>query len=322
LAMRLEVPILLDGSPLADQRHFETLIGLANERLTENARRVARFWSLLREKLVDLDAVAEEVSWALACPQALTRAVKLAVEARGWADSSRKITPLSNDSETESNAASCLRIPITAAGAAVLHAMADEWLGLPQHELSRAASEWKIDSGASLPKGKANRPTTEAADLECLWKASQMRGDLLRLVQGAHISEHSRQGAQKDSRNAEGSAAIAQVVSQLHQQLGQEAAGIALDELLKDVQAVGHLQWRGDCALLPRGALAGGAWARLATMASKFGGLWESIRISAGARLLARQREIRVDDEVRGAAVEVLAGTGDGWVVVPGPLTV
>jgi len=52
------------------------------------------------------------------------------------------------------------------------------------------------------------------------------------------------------------------------------------------------------------------------------GGLWEPVRIATGARLLARQREIDVADGSRSSSVEVLAGTGTGWVVVPGPRNV
>ncbi|CAE8588749.1 unnamed protein product, partial [Polarella glacialis] len=85
----------------------------------------------------------------------------------------------------------------------------------------------------------------------------------------------------------------------------------------------------GDVALLPRGSLSGPLWDALqqhsvqaspASDGSPFaGGLWELMRRALQARLLARQREIRVDCGVREGNVEVLAGSGSTWVVVPGP---
>jgi len=44
--------------------------------------------------------------------------------------------------------------------------------------------------------------------------------------------------------------------------------------------------------------------------------------VALGARLLARQREIDVTDGTRSSQVEILAGTGTGWVIVPGPRNV
>merc|ERR1711972_236626 len=73
--------------------------------------------------------------------------------------------------------------------------------------------------------------------------------------------------------------------------------------------------------VLPRDSLRGSKWNALVDHSHSSGGsFWESMRLALGARLLVRQREIGVDDEVRGAAVEVLAsGGGDGWVVASGP---
>lgn len=92
---------------------------------------------------------------------------------------------------------------------------------------------------------------------------------------------------------------------------------IPLAELLAEVRGLSALQWRGDVALVPRGGLAGGACDHFAQESK--GEFWDALRVAVGARLLARQQEILVDDEVRGSAVDILAGSGDGWVVVPGP---
>eukprot|EP00811_Abedinium_folium_P000010 NODE_10009_length_1383_cov_3.242834.p1 GENE.NODE_10009_length_1383_cov_3.242834~~NODE_10009_length_1383_cov_3.242834.p1 ORF type:complete len:312 (-),score=115.99 NODE_10009_length_1383_cov_3.242834:290-1225(-) len=83
--------------------------------------------------------------------------------------------------------------------------------------------------------------------------------------------------------------------------------------------SLAQLQWRGDVALLPRGTFTGERWECLARAAEACGGFWELLRVAAGARLLGRQQEIRVGDGTRGGAVGILAGSGDSWVVVPGP---
>jgi len=98
---------------------------------------------------------------------------------------------------------------------------------------------------------------------------------------------------------------------------GAEAAKLDLTLLFEQLrEMLPRLQWRGDVALLPRGALTDDCWASLASGDSD---IWDRLRRTLGARLLGRQQEIGVDDAVRGGAVAILAGSGSGWVVVPGP---
>eukprot|EP00927_Polykrikos_kofoidii_P022780 TRINITY_DN21162_c0_g2_i1.p1 TRINITY_DN21162_c0_g2~~TRINITY_DN21162_c0_g2_i1.p1 ORF type:complete len:826 (-),score=162.82 TRINITY_DN21162_c0_g2_i1:340-2817(-) len=114
---------------------------------------------------------------------------------------------------------------------------------------------------------------------------------------------------------------------------GSCAGSEALAALLSEVRSLPPIQWRGDVALLPRGSLCSAAWDELHRHACGGGGggggggngggtesgVWEPVRAAVGARLLARQLEIDVADEKRSGAVQVLAGSGTGWVTVPGP---
>jgi len=93
-------------------------------------------------------------------------------------------------------------------------------------------------------------------------------------------------------------------VTELHAQISSQDNTADLVDLLEDLDNLKGLQWRGDIALLPRGQLASGPWETMACSArGSRGGLWESIRAVIGARILGRQKEIRVDDGVRGLAL-------------------
>merc|ERR1712113_1088427 len=103
------------------------------------------------------------------------------------------------------------------------------------------------------------------------------------------------------------------MVSEAYAQLAEKSPiHCTLDDLLEEVKALGRLQWRGDVALLPRSALCGTSWQLLVERwhEKHLNSLWEAMRSRIGARMLMRQGEILVDDEVRGGAVEVLAGSG------------
>lgn len=375
LALRLEVPLALDGRLLTEEAHFQTLVHLANERLAENARRVERLWARLREALRTAAAEAAaaaapaETPWILVCPQPMARAVKLAVEERSWMDEGRKMAPFTTDATADGP--SCIGIPVTDAAVDALQELPElpDTVGLADaaiHEsgisergaegggdghpqeasvgASKAEATVPASMAAPMPPpladqgpnpveqpsrtravgGKSSRPVTVAADLLALWRRSRGTDGPLRLLQSDALPrkerpvQHGTPGGAAASATVKERESLEQVVSRVHSKVAEDVGAEILPELLADVQAMGPLQWRGDVALLPRGMLSGSCWGRLAAA----GGLWEEARAALGARLLARQQEIRVDDEVRGGAIEVLAGSGDGWVTVPGPLGV
>jgi tRNA wybutosine-synthesizing protein 3 len=180
-------------------------------------------------------------------------------------------------------------------------------------------------SGADAKMIKEARvaAASQAADIEELWLKYGDALNGMRLIRSDDLPRK-QAPTQKGNPGSEAVEAAARdcekmvaAAAEAHSKFGEQGHACSLSTLLAEVRAVGPLQWRGDVALLPRDSLIGGACEHLARESK--GGLWEMLRSAIGARLLARQQEILVDDEVRGGAVHVLAGDGDGWVIVPGP---
>ena len=332
VATRLEVPLALNGALLVDGRYFETLLTIANLRLEENAARVARLWRSLRESLAASQKVTSGEPWILVCPQACARSVKLALEARGWLDESRKMHGY--EGEPAEAASKSIGIPLTEEAADELKAVA-EAAAEEAHDVSRAAAPsvalLDTDNGSAeslqdlVPSEdsgalqKKKRPATVAANLEELWR---QRCAELHILQSNVLPVKTKPSGSCPSAPTEQSR-IGEAIQALMRDLsggGQEAV---CEGLLKEVRELPALQWRGDVALLPRGSFAGTDWEAFERETDTLSrGLWERVRAAVNARLLCRQQEIRVDDGVRGGNVQVLAGTGSGWVVVPGPKSV
>lgn len=331
LALRMEVPLAVDGTFLAGQSHFEALVRLANERLAENGRRVQKLWALL-QKSFDLEVEEEQegTPWVLACPQTLAKAVKLALEERGWLDEARRMAPLPATEGQEAR----IGLPVTEAAAAALWeeppAEPDVAAGAaagsselqPEKQQCSPVQQQTTDADAGKEAEAAGtkpkkRPAPVAADLYSLWSKSRVQEWPLALQRSDALPHKEKPVQRGTPTSCSEQEALKKAALQVSASV-RAAGGPDLSAgLVADLEDMGALQWRGDVALLPRGKLCGGDWERLAGAAA--GGLWEPLRSAVGARLLARQQEIRVDDEVRGGAVEVLAGQGDGWVVVPGP---
>ena len=329
VAMRLEVPLALNASLLVDCQYFQSLLMLANSRLDENAARVARLWRNLREALAASPQPAGE-PWIVVCPQACARSIKLALEARGWLDESRK---MQNYEAEAAEACRSIGIPLTEEAAEALLAIA-EAASEEAEEVSRAAAPNGVAAGAdrelteALPDNgleidaaaaKKKRPPTVAANLDELWR---QRYSELKVLQSNALPQKSKpSGSTRMSLTDQ--AKIGEAIQCLIQELTAQGHAAAFDHILQDVRKLPALQWRGDVALLPRGSLTGTEWDNLERSAEGVsGGLWERVRTAVDARLLCRQQEIRVDDVVRGGNVQVLAGSGSGWVLVPGPKSV
>eukprot|EP00931_Biecheleriopsis_adriatica_P010308 TRINITY_DN111399_c0_g1_i1.p1 TRINITY_DN111399_c0_g1~~TRINITY_DN111399_c0_g1_i1.p1 ORF type:complete len:718 (-),score=150.95 TRINITY_DN111399_c0_g1_i1:22-1893(-) len=357
LAMRLEVPLAMDCELLIDNAYFEALVRIANSRLDENAARVSRLWNSLREALTvdrrqEKNAEqGEREPWVLVCPQSLARSVKLALEERAWLDESRKMQTLKEGAAPEGvSVSNCIGIPLTADAAEGLRAMAeaaaDDGEDLSERSpavvgsasiaveavQSVAGDEGSVSSTAAIPSGKKQRPTTVAADLEALWRSQMEGSESLQIIRSDVLPRKAKPvqtGVPNLTRltSAQEREALEQAVKEACSAAHIGSAEVLpLDTLLKEVTQMGALQWRGDVALIPRGSLVGPAWEALQQNAAEAStgdaascSLWERFRRGVGARLLARQQEIRVDDEVRGGNVQVLAGQGSGWVIVPGP---
>jgi len=356
-ALRLEVPLALDGCPLVDAKYFGTLLGIANERLKENARRVDRLWVRLREvfspTVLTLTPEVARPPWVLVCSQSSARVVKLATEQRGFMDETRKMAPLDLDGEAGKGPPQ-VGIPVNEIAARTLEALRCQYdaeletqpaeNAIEENDglgsISKAAANCTIKTGAvdialngETSDGKIARAcgknkdskvakydasSSEPADLELMWRGSVLRGDgRLRLIKSDALPRKERAPQRGNAVRAAMAErdAITQVVAEVHAQV---ASGTPLAELQTELRALGPLQWRGDVALLPRDGIGVGL-EQLSRAAVARGGLWEPLRVAVGARLLARQQEIRVESGVRAGAVEVLAGSGDGWVVVPGP---
>lgn len=356
LAFRLEVPLALNGAVLITPTYFETLVGLANERLIENGKRIDRLWAKLRDAFSSATSHAKAAAkngsavWVLECPQSLARSVKLALEERGWMDESRKMASVENDG-VEAGAAR-IGLPISSAAAEYLKTEAcsvdgDEGLrarDIPSIQMGTSNvpcdSEQKytgvsisddvnpaeVRTGVPSCGSKKYRPATVAADLLLLWRQpnacgmSLFQGDILPAKARASQRETGVVGQKATQEREAIVQAVNTVVVEIAKTLGETCGDPFITAaLLAEARAVAPCQWRQDIALLPRGAFSGDEWNRLHVAAQSAGGLWEAIRTAIGARMLARQQEILVDSGVREGAVEILAGNGDGWVVVPGP---
>lgn len=320
LAMRLEVPLAMDGQLLVDETYFQTLIRLANQRLDENLARTNRLWMKLKEAFSRCAVAAQEL-WVLVCAQLHARSVKLALEGHAWLDDNRKMQRLAGGDEKGANDDS-IGLPLTPEGVENLKALA-ETVEEEMAQREPVVEETKINDqadqaaqpaqGSKLPKRQ--RPPIEAANLEALWRQGS-----LRLTQ-AELPLKSRPAPASGLHSGAKERSLEQVLRNLIDELKPPLDVTLADTLLKEICEMPSVLWRGDVALLTRGALTGSSWETVALAAEALpgGGLWERFRQCLGARMLARQQEIRVDDEVRGGNVQVLAGSGSGWVVVPGP---
>eukprot|EP00929_Paragymnodinium_shiwhaense_P102443 TRINITY_DN65628_c0_g1_i1.p1 TRINITY_DN65628_c0_g1~~TRINITY_DN65628_c0_g1_i1.p1 ORF type:complete len:724 (+),score=161.30 TRINITY_DN65628_c0_g1_i1:88-2259(+) len=353
LALRLEVPLAADGELLVDEKYFKLLIRLANERLIENFTRTERLWNRLKEALSSTHSVANDDDsedeagaqqpWVLVCGRDAARGAKLALEERQWLDESRK---MGNVSGAWGEA---IGLPITGEAARFFEALpAVAPLVTAEAEPAPGAAEAEQKLDAKAKKAARAAAALKPVDLEALWcqrfgpgggsssstaLPQVVNSDALpRKTKPAQNSTPGCQAAEQELRERE---AIGQLVAALYEKcyaarVGSDNADLA--ELLADVRALPPLQWRGDVALLPRGSLTGPLWeAFVQTVSEKTGGynngkaapsqglLWEALRKAVGARLLARQQEISVADGKRSGAIEVLAGDGNGWVVIPGP---
>ncbi|CAE7362411.1 unnamed protein product [Symbiodinium necroappetens] len=335
VATRLEVPLAMNGTLLVDGNYFQTLVRIANSRLDENAARVARLWRNLREALVakgeGIEGMEHGQPWIFVCPQECARSVKLALEARGWLDDSRKMQSYGAEA-AEAEATPSVAIPLTEEAVedlqAISEAEAEEVdvsrggttvpndVPLAETEMAEALPETDLGPAGAVPKKK--RPPTVAANLNELWR---LRRGELRIIQSSVLPRKTKpSGSTSAVPAATEQAKIAEAVQGLFETVGPHANTASFEGLFKDAQSLPALQWRGDVALLPRGSFAGAEWEAFEQKTQAVsGGLWECIRKAVNARLLCRQHEIRVDDVVRGGNVQVLAGTGSGWVVVPGP---
>jgi len=351
-ALCLQAPLALDGKLIVDEHYFETLVGLANARLEENGRRVQRLWERLREGLLtsspDQASASDAIPWVLVCEQSLARSVKLALEELDWMDESRKMGPVDDaeaidpqraevDGPSGDQRCSCIGIPVLNVAADFLQSTALEAVappasatpGLVIAETPETCEASGVEGGNDAGKAaKKKRPPTKPANLPMLWQRGRQSGSMerpvlhLRRSDGLPRKDRSSQRA-NDGGTAEHqclSQALVKVLACLSSHSDAAAAQDSRTKLLEEFRNLSPLHWRGDVALLPRGALVSSTWLDLDARARQHcSGLWEAMRVAVGARLLARQQEIRVDDEVRGGAVEILAGTGDTWVVVPGP---
>eukprot|EP00434_Breviolum_minutum_P036403 symbB.v1.2.032250.t1/scaffold3727.1/size51393/3 len=319
LAMRLEVPLAIDGQILVDRAYFEALVRLANQRLKENLERTNRLWMKLKEAFSQIHApVREQELWVLACDPTHARSVKLALEGRGWLDDNRKMQRLAGLDDAESGSANeqTIGLPLTAEGAENLKALAENAEEeMAQREPVKEATTSSKDPAVEKKLPKRQRPPIAAANLEVLWRQGFLQ------LKRAELPVKSRPVQTSGLPSGAKDKSLEQVLKILLGELQPPLDVKVCDTLQKEVQEMPSVLWRGDVALLPRGALTGSSWEVLERAAEVLpaGGLWERFRQSLGARLLARQQEIRVDDEVRGGNVQVLAGRGSGWVVVPGP---
>eukprot|EP00438_Fugacium_kawagutii_P001335 Skav226319 [mRNA] locus=scaffold3301:614879:619122:- [translate_table: standard] len=162
LAMRLEVPLAIDGELLVEKTYFETLIRLANERLDENLARTNRLWMKLKEAFSQSRAEQEEHElWVLVCAQSHARSVKLALEGHGWLDWApedvwqQAICRI--DSLAHLNALMCLNMPTA----------------MYRERISRC-----IGNECSLAPGNLKRPTLTASALELRFWAQVKEGSL------------------------------------------------------------------------------------------------------------------------------------------------
>ena len=335
VAMRLEVPLAMDGQILVNATYFEALLQIANSRLSENAARVARLWSNLKQALAVRPSASSSSGepWILVCPQACARSIKLALEARGWLDESRKMQSYSSSESAEVSPS--IAIPLMEEAVDALQAISQDAAEAEEEEEARPSSApamasetetVEIATGTALECGvppKKKRPPTVAANLHELWR--QRRGDL-HILQSAELPKKSKPTGGTHAALTERdkiSEAIQGLMREVAADQSRQACFEQIRHLLRDVEHLPVLQWRGDVALLPRGSFAGTDWGTLEREAREVqGGLWECIRTAVHARLLCRQEEILVDDPVRGGNVQILAGSGSGWVVVPGPKSV
>lgn len=347
LALRLEVPLALHGDLLVDRRYFDVLVAMANERLAENARRVARLWDLLRVALASRSSSSEAPEaavpappWVLACPQPAARGIKLALEERGWMDESRKMAPLHTEATPDGGRPGTIGLPVTDEGAAALAALGSRAASAEEgveevvprvlvQEASGAQDPSSMDPAAGLDTAKERRAARvrealRPADLDRLWQRREVEG--LQLLRSEALPPKLRPEQQPPKVVGGGAAAAKPHGPSLRDAVATAYAALQRDDsaawpplavVLEELQGGGQPQRRGDATVLPRDGLTGPAFLQLATVAG--GAFWEALREALGARLLLRQREIRVGDEFRGSAAERLAGNGDGWVVVPGP---
>eukprot|EP00933_Yihiella_yeosuensis_P061531 TRINITY_DN64366_c0_g1_i1.p1 TRINITY_DN64366_c0_g1~~TRINITY_DN64366_c0_g1_i1.p1 ORF type:complete len:391 (+),score=80.02 TRINITY_DN64366_c0_g1_i1:38-1210(+) len=211
LAMRLEVPLALDGKALVDQPYFQTLIQIANSRLAENMARVNRLWRNLQEalQLSSNSSCDEGEPWVLVCPSALARSVKLALEDRQWLDESRKMQPFEGSEHGPSTNCSVatIGIPLTQVAAKGFVAMSDQ--DVEGDEVHARAVAGVVeepvakDTSGGMPGfatkdcisgagGKKQKPPILPADLEALWRQRKDSSTGIRLVQHAGLPTKSK----------------------------------------------------------------------------------------------------------------------------------
>jgi len=328
-AARLEVPLAADGKMLVALPYFEFLVKTANERMADNVRRIARLWGRLREALAPAMGAAplQGLPWILSCPSSLARAVKLALEDLGLMDDERKLAqlPPSNGQPPR------MGIPITEAAADYFEDLEVSTEAREEALVAANGAHASVDQAHDAMGTEAKtkkRPPTTACDLPELWRTSGGPGGSLSLLRSDDLPRKQRPpqrgggaggtgvvGAVHGEAKSKEKDAIVNALEQVYASVN--GTGCPLPDFISEARSMGSVQWREDVALLPRGGLSGDNWESLE--AETGGRLWETLRGAIGARLLVRQQEILVDSGVRAGAVQILAGTGDGWVVVPGP---
>lgn len=260
LSLRLEAPLALDGSMVVDRSYFDVLLRLANARLAENAARISKLWAALRDSLVAgvlEDPSARMVPWVLGCPQSAARGVKLALEQRGWMDEGRKMAAFCASGQ--------IGLPVLEAAAALLEIPRCETLSCgvataPADLLSEVHEIDKKPAGRPSRADKVARAAAAAhpADLEALWRCG-VQGTPLILVRSDALPRKQcppQRTFAEDEREV-----VVRSVREAHSRVTEvtnESPDIEI--LIRDVRSASAFQWRGDVALLPRGALEGPEW--------------------------------------------------------------
>eukprot|EP00971_Amphidinium_carterae_P033172 653156-Amphidinium_carterae.1 len=287
LATRLEIPLAVNNGLIVDFLYFETIMKLANSRMVENQRRIKRLWQRLQAEFPQMavEAACSELSirrpWVVACPPSLAKRFKVAIEEHGWMDDTRKMARVALPMDMRKT---------------------DDHIAIP---LITTAADLVIDS--------VSEATTAAVVAEKAGAALAEFLDLEDVSQPVFVFESSglpTKTATESARSGVSSGAsgvLARLVAEVHSLVltslpEQELHAFPpVHTFYTDVRAVGKMQWRGDVALLPRNSLCGKHWDTLVdkvdAVQNAHGVLWERIRQAFNARLLARQQEIRVDDE-------------------------
>ncbi|CAK0828950.1 unnamed protein product, partial [Prorocentrum cordatum] len=171
LAMRLEVPLAVDGRLLVDFGY--PAAGAHGQRAAGRelgARQPALGSAPPRPGSLPAAARGQGGPGGLSCPRGLARAVKLAVEGR-WADKSRKMVVLAGDEPGD--ASSRMGIPITHAAMVSLQEIrpadgdgAGDGARPGAEELEAACAACRQPPAEGAAGGKKARAETVAADLE------------------------------------------------------------------------------------------------------------------------------------------------------------